>query len=374
MNEQTTGRHAYEHSRRHEGANRRYAAEGRLERAFRKKLAMVLMVMMWVCVGQFHKAFAENTGAQVKVAQVDLYDAARQRPVKITIWYPAGQGCEGADACLAENVRLDTGVLLSHGAMGAARNYNWIGYALASKGFVTVGLNHFGESWAYGTDKIDPTSVMRFWERPQDARFVLDQLQANTVGGMAILSKAVNWGNVTAIGHSSGGATVLALAGAAYDLARAKPYCQTAAAKADKSCGYMARRKGENGKAPKSMPSFKDSRVKKLILLDPALGHMAVGESLRAIDMLVLMVGSRNNDFLPFETHAGFYAGALPNSTKVFLTGDEGHFVYMDRCDHSHEAMGVALCKDKAGVNRDAVHGRLYPAIFRHLFTPAPRR
>ena len=52
---------------------------------------------------------------------------------------------------------------LSHGAMGAAKDCSWLAYPLAAKGWVVVGVNHFGESWRYGRQNIDPSSVTRVW-------------------------------------------------------------------------------------------------------------------------------------------------------------------------------------------------------------------
>jgi hypothetical protein len=55
----------------------------------------------------------------------------------------------------------------------------------------------------------------------------------------------------------------------------------------------------------------------------------------------------------------------------IRLSAGEGHFVYLDRCNLPIDVMGVKLCSDRAGVDRDAVHARLAPAIVsffdRHL-------
>jgi hypothetical protein len=49
------------------------------------------------------------------------------------------------------------------------------------------------------------------------------------------------------------------------------------------------------------------------------------------------------------------------------LGAGEGHFVYLDRCDLPIEVMGVRLCSDRTGVDRDAVHARLVSAIISFL-------
>ena len=333
-------------------------------------LGSVLMVLAWVMVGKIARA---DDGAQpvpaAQMAQIDLFDTARERPVKITVWYPGGGVCKGARVCLPARTRLEGGMVLSHGAMGAAMNYNWIGYALASQGHVVVGVNHYGESWAYGREHVDPASVLKFWDRPADVRFVLDQLEANKVGADAIFSASPAWENVTAIGHSSGGATMAALAGGRFPLERARAYCQTGAAKTDKSCTYIVGRPAlQKVAATQSMTvGERDPRLTRLILLDPAMGHIVTDESLRTVAVATLVIGSEDNDFLPYARHAGFYAGTIPNAGSRTLKHGEGHFVYMDVCDHGHKALGVPLCTDRAGVDRQAVHQGLYGTIFGFL-------
>jgi len=77
----------------------------------------------------------------------------------------------------------------------------------------------------------------------------------------------------------------------------------------------------------------------------------------------VLVVGSVDNDFLPFDHHAGRYAALLPSATLVRLQEGEGHFVYLNSCSSDLAANGVPLCVDREGVDREAVHARLAPQI-----------
>jgi hypothetical protein len=47
----------------------------------------------------------------------------------------------------------------------------------------------------------------------------------------------------------------------------------------------------------------------------------------------------------------------------VQLAGGEGHFIYVDRCILPINAMGMRLCTDRDGVDRDATHARLIPKM-----------
>jgi len=338
-----------------------------------KKLSIVIFVLAWVLIGNVAGATEarQQHESNVQVKHIDMYDEKRQRPVKITVWFPATNDCTDATLCLAENTKLDQGAVFSHGAMGAARGYNWIGYALASQGIVTVGLNHYGESWVYGQETIDMSAVLRFWERPRDVTFVLNQLNQNYIksdANIPIFNKDIDWDNVTAIGHSSGGATVAALAGSKLELIKAKKYCTTPASEGDKSCGYMKHQLAAAKEGYNPVESFQDKRIKRMIAMDPALGHVTNENSLKSIEIPVLVIGSKQNDFLTYDTHAGYYAKNIPQAKNVVLNNGEGHFVYLDKCNHSYKAIGVPLCTDRKGVDRDEVHERIYPHLFGFIY------
>ena len=338
-----------------------------------KKLSIVVFVLAWVLIGKVARATeaGQQHKSNVQVKHIDLYDEKRQRPVKITVWFPASNDCTNATLCLAENARLDQGAVFSHGAMGAARGYNWIGYALASRGIVTVGLNHYGESWVYGQETIAPSAVLRFWERPRDVTFVLNQLSQNHIKSdvnRPIFNRNIDWTNVTAIGHSSGGATVAALAGNQLELLKAKAYCASLASKEDKSCGYMKHQLEAEKEGYNPSESFHDRRIKRIIVMDPALGHVTNEESLKRIEIPVLVIGSKQNDFLTYDTHAGYYAKNIPQAKNVVLDNGEGHFVYLDKCDHTYKAIGVSICTDREGVDRNEVHKSIYTHLFGFIY------
>lgn len=288
----------------------------------------------------------------VKVQELDLFDEQRKRPVKVTVWYPAANECDKAKVCLSELYRPEQVAVFSHGAMGAAKGYNWIGYALASQGFVVAGVNHYGESWAYGQHNIDPSAVLEVWQRPLDISFVLDSLSEKQAHGESVFDRPLNWQNVTAIGHSSGAATVLGLAGASWNLKKALLYCAEVSIEQDKSCGYMRHTTQLPHKKPGLPAEFADNRIKRVIALDPALGHVTNSQSLKQIKIPVLLIASKQNDFLDYEQHAGFYLKHLVQPTAVVLKQGEGHFVYLDKCEHKYKAMGVSICEDRKEVDR----------------------
>ena len=114
--------------------------------------------------------------------------------------------------------------------------------------------------------------------------------------------------------------------------------------------------------AGQSGADYRDSRVRKIVLLDPAQGSALRQGSLSAIALPSLIVGATNNDFLPWRSHGERYA-AIPNAQIVLLKGQEGHFVFLTPCQHQTRVMGVPLCEDRPGVDRAAVHRDLTARI-----------
>ena len=287
---------------------------------------------------------------------LDMGTLATGRPEKINLWYPRGD-CPGKKTrlCLADAAVTDEVVVFSHGAMGSAEEYSWLGESLAAAGYVVIGANHYGESRIYGDPTRDPRTCAFTWQRPQDISALLDRLSGDNP-----FQKAVDWNHVVAIGHSEGGQTAALLAGARFDLRQLARYCESAAAESDRSCSYGR----DRVRAPDSFVAlfdgdYQDARIRKIILLDPALGSGVRDDSLRGISLPSLVVGASHDDFLPWEAHGGRYAAGIPGSRTLLLQGQEGHFVFLDPCEYPVTVMGVPLCQDRPGVDRKAVHREL---------------
>lgn len=300
----------------------------------------------------------------VGIDVLDLGTLATGRPEKINLWYPRGD-CSGDEArrCLGEGAVTGKVVVFSHGAMGSAEEYSWLGEALAAAGYIVVGVNHYGESRIYGDPTRDPRNSAFTWQRPQDISALLDRLDSDNP-----FQKPVDWNHVVAIGHSEGGQTVALLAGARYSLRELAAYCRSSAAGGDRSCEYGRDRE----RAPEAFIAlfdgdYQDARIKKIILLDPAMGAALRQDSLAGIALPSLIVGARNDDFLPWEAQGRRYADGIPGSRRFLLQGQEGHFVFLDSCQYAVEVMGVPLCRDRPGVDREAVHRELASRLIAFL-------
>ncbi|WP_233267373.1 hypothetical protein [Paraglaciecola sp. L3A3] len=295
--------------------------------------------------------------AKTVSTELDFFDADRERPVKVRFWYQSSGNCD-EKLCIAtdsSNQKMPVAVL-SHGAFGSPREMNWLGYSLASQGWLVAGVAHYQESWVYGTETIEHSSVSKPWLRAQDVSFVLDTLLLNNLSDALVDDE-----NIIAIGHSSGGYTALSLVGADLNFIGMQNYCAKFIAK-DIGCRYGS---AKNNKPTTNIDVTKvtDPRIRAVIALDPALGPAVTKSALNKINVPVLIAGSVNNDFLIFEHHAKYYSENIPKAELIEVGSGAGHFVYLDKCEHQHKAMGVSLCADREGVDRQEVQQELVRKI-----------
>ncbi len=298
-----------------------------------------------------------------------IEDAARARPIIVDVWYPAPAsatetphtyGLSRGHVAVEAEV-LDGAhplILLSHGAFGAASNYAWIAEHLARCGYWVAGVSHYGESYVYGNDTIDPAAAAKPWLRPQDCTAVLDDMLCR-----ARFASRIDPTRIGALGHSSGGNTVIALGGAVFDPMAMQQYCLSEAGRFDKGCAYARHRESPSRSEAEAQRCYRDGRVKAIVALDPALGPGYDVAALADVTVPVHIVGAVQNDFLPFEHHAGRYARLLPRVSLTRLTDGEGHFIFLDVCQANIDVNGVPLCRDRQGVSRLATHASLKEVI-----------
>jgi len=324
------------------------------------------VVLCLACLLQSACASATQAGFRIESLSAPKQD----HPILIDWWYPTqGQNAEAINYGLGRGVAVEAGeivpgrhplVVLSHGALGAPRNYSWVAEALARAGFVVAGIAHYGESYLYGEHTIDPEAVLRSWQRPQEISTALSLILEQSS-----LAKSIDAKRIGLLGHSSGGATALYLAGAGFSETRMGAYCRSKLSLNDRGCDYASDGATQSISLPpsSSLRSHPDRRFRAFVALDPAIGpgFSDYADVLPATPLLI--IGSVDNDFLPYSHHAEAIAAELPQAQTLWLTNGEGHFVYLNDCDVDLNANGVPLCEDRDGVSRSAVHAKLNRTI-----------
>ena len=131
---------------------------------------------------------------------------------------------------------------------------------------------------------------------------------------------------VGALGHSAGGYTVLALAGAVPDLSRMRKHCLAEASDDPIFCGMG--RSGAAAPLPASAPSLKDERVRAIVALAPT-GVLLTAESLAAVRPATMIYEAELDRFLVPRFHAEWVASNLP-APNLHRVPNAWHFAFMD--------------------------------------------
>lgn len=324
----------------------------------------------------FHSSSAIASG--VGVTQVTLTDNP-SRPLNTAIWYPARDASDTTligdnPAFIGTQVIKDADIqsgtfpviLLSHGYRGNWRNQNWLATKLASKGYIVAAADH------PGTTSFDhsPKQAAKWWERPRDVSRILDYLLSAPPW-----KQSANAENVTAIGHSLGGWTVMQLAGAKMDRPTFEANCLNYPN--PRTCG-LAEELGldEVQAAEPNNKDLSDPRIQRVVSLDLGLARSFSIVSLNAIKVptLILAAGTDIGD-LPQALESGYIAEHVPlNSRRYKVYEKATHFSFIQGCKPGAIAMlneevpgdGI-ICKDGIGTSRDQLHQLFFNDIVNFL-------
>lgn len=312
--------------------------------------------------------------AETGFRQITL-DPQGDRPLPVTIWYPteerrAAETVGENPAFLGIQVLRDAAplagehplVLLSHGYGGSWRNLNWLAERLVDGGYVVAAPDHPGTT----TFNRDPAQAAALFKRPRDLGRAADALLADPA-----LAGQVDADRIAAIGHSLGGWTVTALAGARFDPDQFAADC--AKKTSPRACALSA----ELGLSDPAMKAtMLDPRLRALVSLDLGLARGFTRESLQAIDIPALIVGAGVDiGDLPAELESGWLARYLPaDQARLWMIPDAMHFSFMGICKPGAEAMieedepgdGI-VCRDGGTRSRQDIHAELANEIIAFL-------
>jgi predicted dienelactone hydrolase len=331
------------------------------------KLSTVLIIIFLSII---KGASASSIGFQ----QFELSDDVT-RPLDVTIWYPTLQ--HSTSISVAENIAFVGTqviknasipaqkyplVLLSHGYRGNWRNLNWLASELALKGFMVAAPNHPGTT----TLDHNPLQASRWWQRPQDLVRVLDHLLTDTT-----FRTVVDKENVSAIGHSMGGWSVMQLVGAQLDRDTFQKQCQLNPN--PRTCG-LANELGltsPQSEEPKSF-NFYDPRIKNAVILDLGLARSFSTESINKVNTPVMILGAGIDiGDLPQTMESGYLAEHLPLLNRSYKVYEQAmHFSFMQLCKPNAIALleketpgdGV-VCKDGLETSRKELHNQIFNDI-----------
>lgn len=286
---------------------------------------------------------------------------AEEPNLDLSIWYPAVEGEEeGATysyqvklpAVGAVSLATDAGyavpeaaydlaagpyplVILSPGFAMSASSYGWLAEHLASHGFVVLAPEH--------DEQMNPETGL--WQgvvkRPQEIQDVFAYVAAQVQPG-GTLAGLVDAETVAVMGHSYGGYTALAAAGARIDSAGLALHCKEAAETNHPSAWLcdmllphlpeMAELAGLDTLPEDLWPAWSDERVDAVVAL--AGDALFFGEAgLAEIDAPVLAIGGTADNDSPYEWSTQPTYDFVSSARKARIALDEAeHMIFTNPC------------------------------------------
>jgi predicted dienelactone hydrolase len=298
----------------------------------------------------------------------------RPRPLEASIWYPPGSTTYpvpiGANpAFIGTMVQVGPAiapgrhpvVIISHGSGGNIVNLGWLAEGLALRGAIVAGVNHPGAT----SGDSSPRMLPRVIDRTQDLAALITTLKTDPSFGPAI-----DPDQITALGFSLGGATVLAAGGARFDADAIAAYCDRFGTDASE-CQFMAR----GGVDPHALPPEIEADMTvpglaRIIAVDPAFTHTFVETSLADLPPVDLIrMGTEEvippaRDIGPLGSNL---AARIPGASLVTIA-PAWHFSFLGLCTPDAPAMLKAegedpICDDPEGADRQAIHDRIIADI-----------
>jgi predicted dienelactone hydrolase len=289
-------------------------------------------------------------GYQVGVTTVELTDGSRDgRTLEVEVWYPARPDPDAFHESYdleAGALRLGTFVsplgavrdaepdrrggpwpvvLFSHGSGGTRYQSVFLSERLVSHGMVVIAPDHAGNTMGdllFGEDTDMARSAM---DRPLDLSFLIDELVERTDQTLPMLSGLLDADRIAASGHSFGGYTCLAVAGAELDLDEGRAYC--ADHPDEVACSLV-----DDFEEDQHTLSFRDPRVRACVALAPGGYQLLGARGMALVDVPTMIQGGDADRTTPLDLEQEPMYAALGSPSWLAVFRDAGHFTFTDMC------------------------------------------
>lgn len=287
-------------------------------------------------------AFGQNNFHQKTETFID--SERNNRAINIEIWEP-------------ESYSQHPLIILSHGTGGNRLSQAWIAESLVKDGYLVMALDHYGNTF----DNLFPPYFVRYWERPLDVQFLLNQLEKDSNW-----REKIDFDKIGMIGFSLGGYTTLALAGAELDC---DTFQKTSLQPENEDLltipelGNLASYVREID--CKNVPnSFLEKRISSFISLAPALDPFAKINQIDGSNVFIMR--AEQDEVTPIETNASIFHQVFENSHYEILKGEIGHYIFLNVVDNYPTELNIFF-QDAVGINRAQIHQEVLEKIKNHL-------
>lgn len=242
-------------------------------------------------------------------------------------------------------------VVMSHGFGASRKFFAYLARHLASHGFTVAALEHPGSnirrqvsvSTASNPGELLPAT--EFVDRPLDVSFVLDELaKLNQQPGL--LQGKLSTQQVSVIGHSLGGYTALALAGAEVNLEELRQFCKGSSVIGQDPGDWLQCAAAD---LPDRKLKLRDQRVASAIALNPVIGNLFGKTGLSQVATPVLLLAGTEDAVTPALNHQLRPFTQLRGS-KYLLTAIGGtHLSVGDEVNLGATATQSTVVKERRG-------------------------
>lgn len=285
-----------------------------------------------------------------------MVDTARNRQLPVDIYSP--------DLRMANMVAIDRPLIVITPGYEASKNFlTYLAEHLASHGFTVVAIEHPSAA-IKGQIQLDALiPAEEVLNRPKDISFVLDVLQKSqpqTPDGLQF-----NTEKVMVIGHSLGGYSALALAGAELRLDELRQFCEKSNLLDRVPADWL---QCSAAKLKDSRVSLRDRRVKQVMALNPAIGNIFGKAGLSKVETPTLVFSSSEDALTPAIGQQLQPFLQLP-TPKYLMTAIGGtHLSVSDPNSFNKTLAQSSLVKEKRGEEMAALRSALQGVSLAYAF------
>ncbi|BAQ64110.1 alpha/beta hydrolase [Geminocystis sp. NIES-3709] len=247
---------------------------------------------------------------QVKKEVWQLTDASRNRKFYVDVYIP--QGVSGDKTSV---------IVFSHGLSSRPEDFDTPLNHLASYGYVIAAPQHIGSDTIYLKEMFEGYHKNifdqdEFINRPKDISFVIDELERRNP---TEFQGKLDLKNVGMAGHSFGGYTALAIAGATIDFDYLQKTCERLYGGLDVGILLQCRAL----ELPRENYSFRDPRVTAIIAANPVNRYIFGQTGISKIQIPVLLASGSNDPAAPpvFEQGMPFTWLNTPDKYWMLVEG-----------------------------------------------------
>ncbi|MDJ0509456.1 MAG: alpha/beta hydrolase [Crocosphaera sp.] len=217
-------------------------------------------------------------------------------------------------------------VVVSHGLGSHPDDFKELGQQLASYGFLVAIPQHIG------SDKEKLESMLNnysrqlydledFINRPLDISYVLDDLERRNE---TEFSNRLNLDKVGVLGHSFGGYTALALAGATWDFDNIRTYCDRPVWEFNLSMLLQC----QTLNLPQQLYNFRDPRVAAIGIMNPVNSVVFGSQGLEKVDIPIIIGAGTNDPATPaIIEQIRTFAWVSSQNKYLFVMEGQAHFL-----------------------------------------------